>query len=889
MKPGERIGEYNILSMLGAGGMGEVWCAEDSKLGRQVALKVLPDDFADDPERHARFEREAKVLASLNHPNIATLHALEHLDGTHVLVMELVDGEGLDDVIARGPIPLAEVVKIALQIAKAVETAHEAGIVHRDLKPANVLIRPDGTVKVLDFGLAKTWNNDDADSSISLSPTLTRHATAAGVILGTAAYMAPEQARGKTVDRRADIWAFGVVVWEMLTGRKIFDGHTVTDIIAAVVTKEPDWESLPPELSPTVTRVLRRCLEKDQNRRFRDIGDVRIEIESADAWADDSSSQTSALRTRKTTTLAAALPWTAAAILIAIAIPLVLHWLQASPPGTIVQTAVLSPLEADFSAGGGLALSPNGEMLAFIARDSSGDKLWVRRLDSLAPQPLTGTEGASFPFWSPDNHHIAFFAGGMLKRISAVGGAVRVIAEARDPRGGCWVRDDEIVFAPDYREGLSLVPAGGGAVASISELDEQRIEKSHRWPIALPGGEHIVFLSQTSEGGTADDSSRLEVLSLVDRSRQQIINVNSSAAYAPPGFLLFWHDGSLVAAPFDAEQHVLTGEQKVVAPGVGYTINEMGVFSVSQTGLLAYHQGSGVDLPSRLEWYDRAGKRLHEAAPVGLYQRMRLSPDGRRVSYTEGLTVWVRDLVRGTSTRVTFDDEDHIAPVWSPDGAWLIFQTTRTSGSEIRRKPSSGLGNEELVFEFDKRFDPRDWSSDGNTLVFQVLQTGTEWDTWLFSFGDGESRPLVSTPFSDVDARFSPDGRFVVYASNESGQPEIYVVPASGASHKWQVSIKGGNAPVWSPAGGEIFFVDSDRNLTSVSVSGNVSGDDDLEFGTPQVLFRLPELRIEDTTYDVAPDGQRFLVNRTETQPTTESLVLVQNWEKLAQGGQGRD
>ena len=514
-----------------------------------------------------------------------------------------------------------------------------------------------------------------------------------------------------------------------------------------------------------------------------------------------------------------------------------------------------------------------------LAQDDDGERIWVRRLESLVSLALTGTEGADYPFWSPDGHHIGFFAGGKLKRIPAAGGAVRILADASNPRGGCWMQDGRIVFAADYRASLMIVPSGGGEARPLTELDHESGEKSHRWPIALPGGEHLVFLSQTSEGGTADDRSGLDVLSLVDRSRTRIVDVNSSAAYAPPGYLFYWYGGSLVVSPFDVDRHILAGEQMPVAEGVGYTANEMGVFSVSQTGVLAYHIGSGVSLPSRLQWYDREGTLLSEAAPVGLYRRMRLSPDGRQVSYTEGLTIWVRDLVRGTNTRVTFDEEDHNAPVWSPDGQWLAFGTTRTNGSEVRRKPSSGLGDEELVYEFDKQFEARDWSPDGNLLMFETLQPGTEWDIWVYSFADNQARSLVATPFSDVDPCFSPDGRFVVYASNESGRTEVYVVPTSGGSRKWQVSIKGGSAPIWSPIGDEIFFLDPDLNLTSVTVSGNK----DLMFGDPQVLFKIPALRVEDLTFDVAPDGQRFLVNTTEAQQIAESLILVQNWENLVE------
>ena len=915
---GTTLAHYRVTAALGAGGMGEVWRAEDEKLGREVALKVLPEKFAEDPQRMARFEREAKVLASLNHPNIAHLYGLETVEsGTETetetgtgtdpstrpqapgpqdpktsrpqtfLVMELVEGEDLSERIKRGPVQIDEAIPIALQIAEALEAAHEAGIVHRDLKPANIKLRPDGAVKVLDFGLAKTWDAESGDSSLSLSPTMTKHATAAGVILGTAAYMSPEQAAGVSADGRADIWAFGVVLWEMLTGHKLFEGETVSHVLASVLKDEIDLDELPPEMPRPLKRLIGRCLRKKTKRRLQAIGDVRIVLE--DFLADPGSLETPLIDAVSVTPRSSWWPWVVAMGLAAIlAAVVVLTFFSSEPPQRMTQSVLLAPEGGKIRADQGLALSPDGSTLAFVAEKDNSIQLWIRGMDGLSARPLEGTETARFPFWSPDGQHLGFFADGELKRIPVVGGATTRLADAAEPRGGAWGPEDRIIFCPEYRDGLWSVSAAGGEARRLTELDSERGEKSHRWPVFLPGGRHILFLAQTDEGGSTRDHSIIEAQSLEDGSRTRILDVNSSVAYTPRGGLLFWRGGSLYAQPFDARRLVVEGEPVRVADDVGYTQNERGVFTTSQDGILVYLKGSGVSEPASLEWYGRDGKLQSEAAPPGIYRETSLAPDGRGLAFTEGLTLWVRDLVRGTATRVTDDDEDHMFPVWSPDGTWLAFTTNRTAGSEIRKKFSSGLGEEELVVTLDQVAYVRSWSPDGRFLAYQALGSGTEWDCWLYSFEEDDVRPLVTTRFSDVDPAFSPDNRWLAYTSSESGRLEIYVVPVDDQSRKWRVSTDGGRSPIWSRAGGEVFFADLEGRLMSVSVRGST----DLEIGIPQTLFRLPEQptlygAFDFANYGVAPDGQRFLVQHSQKKSRiSDSLILIQGWNEIIHKGE---
>ena len=900
---GATLAQYRVIAALGAGGMGEVWRAEDTKLGREVALKVLPEEFARDPERMARFEREAKVLASLNHPNIATLFGLETAipsgtdsdansgagpSPTTFLAMELVEGEDLSERIKRGPIPVEEAVAIALQIAEALEAAHEQGIVHRDLKPANIKLRSDGTVKVLDFGLAKAWEAESGDSSLSMSPTMTANATAAGVILGTAAYMSPEQAAGVSADRRADIWAFGVVLWEMLTGHKLFEGETLSHVLASVLKDKVDLDELPSGTPSLLKRLIGRCLRKEPKQRLQAIGDARIVLEDyisdPESFAVlDAHVETSAVRL---------LSWKwvislgLAVILTTVAGVAVL---SRQPSPRMIQSFLLAPEDGLIRAERGLALSPDGMNLVFVAERSGTIQLWIRAMDSIFARPLDGTENARLPFWSPDGRHLGFFADTKLKRIPVVGGAAKSLSNANEPRGGTWGPNDRIIYSPDYRDGLWSVSAAGGEARQLTELDQTRGEKSHRWPTFLPDRRTILFLAQTDEGGSASDRSSIEGLSLDDGRRTRVLDVNSSMAYTPRGGLVFWRGGSLYAQPFDAKRLAVEGDPVQVADDVNYTQNERGVFAVSQEGTLVYHKGSGMRQLASLEWYSRDGELQSEAAPLGSYRQVSLAPNGRRLAFTgtDGLTVWVRDLVRGTAARVTHDDEDHLFPVWSPDDKWIAFKTNPTAGSEIRKTLASGIGDEELIVTLDQVATLRAWSPDGRYLAFVALGPGTDWDIWLYSFEEDEVRRVVGTNYTDRDPAFSPDGRWLAYLSTESGRAEVYIVPVEDQSRKWQVSTGGGRWPVWSPSGREIYFADLENRLMVASVLGAA----DLEIGVPRILFPMPEQPTPFGEFDfagfaVAPDGERFLVHHSpEKGRTSDSLILVQNWNEMIRRG----
>ncbi len=879
---GSRLGPYQVTAKLGEGGMGEVWRASDSKLGRDVALKVLPDDFTDDPERLARFEREARVLASLNHPNIATLYGLEHLDGQHALVMELVEGEGLDELIARGPVPIEESIPIALQITEALEAAHEAGIVHRDLKPANIRIRPDGTVKVLDFGLAKAWESEGLSGSVSLSPTITQHHTRAGVLLGTAAYMAPEQARGKPVDKRADIWAFGVVLFEMLAGRALFEGEMVTDVLASVLRQETDWSRLPAATPATLRRLLNRCLDRNPRRRLQSIGEARVQLE--DVLADPAASipdpapgPAASLGSPRNLVL-----WLLAAALAgAGATWAVIGRAPRAVPERVLRAALPPPPQASF--GDLFALSPDGSRLAFVAIDhqTGSPSLWLRALDQpdavrLAPSENDGGR----PFWSPDGRWLAFFADGKLKRIDPNGGPPQVLCDAPTARGGSWGFDDTIVFSGSFRSGLEVVSAAGGAPRELTTLDAERGEKSHRWPVHLPDGRHLLFLAQTAEGGTKDDTSTIEVLELATGSRRTLVTANSSPMFAPQGYLLFWRSGSLLAQPFDPQRLELSGVARAIATPVVYTVNEMSDASVSGRGDLLFKEGSAGGRTS-LDWTDRSGRQLSQIlAPSVIEGGFALSHDGTRLAV--GLTqqgspscdLWVLDLERGSTSRLTFEEGDEVYPVWSSDDRRILYVSTRSNDGNLYARNADGSGGVETVLVTAQgAFNP-DWSHDGRWLVVEMVNDQTGRDLERYDLATKELTPLVQTPFNDSLGRISPDDRWLAFVSEQSGRPEIFVQSTVGRSGLWQVSNAGGTQPRWSRDGREIFYMQPPDRLMAVGIE--VEGGMTIRSSTPRQLFRAAA-----DGFDVAPGGDRFVVDLRASEASDAALTLITNWTKL--------
>ncbi|MDO8679764.1 MAG: protein kinase [Acidobacteriota bacterium] len=821
MTLGTRLGPYEVLSLLGAGGMGEVYRAKDSKLKREVALKVLPADVAKDRERLARFQREAEVLASLNHPHIAQIYGLEQAGDTFALVMELVEGEDLAQRIARGPVPLDEALPIARQIAEALEAAHEQGIIHRDLKPANVKVRADGTVKVLDFGLAKAMAPAGAAGANAMnSPTLSIHATEAGLILGTAAYMSPEQAAGKAVDKRSDLWAFGVVLLEMLTGRQVFAGETVSHVLAAVLRAEPDWSALPANTPPPIRRLLRRCLDKDRKRRLDSVADARLEIDDAltpigETGTVSESTQGAAWRR--------ALPWAVAAaglVVAAVAITLWVPWRKASPPAPLrLSTELGADVSLTVGLGDATSLSPDGAVIAFVAQKSGGGspQLYVRRLTQLQATPLSGTDDAESPFFSPDGQWIAFFAGGKLKKIAVTGGATVTLCDAPDDRGGAWGEDGTIVFLPNTRGSLMRVSSAGGTPEPLTSLAEG--EATQRWPQVLPGGKAVLF---TSSGATvAYDDANLVVQALPTGARTVVQRGGYHGRYLPSGHLVYLHAGTLVAAPFDLERLAVTGPPVPALEGVTSNADTGGAqFAVSASGTLVYLPGHSTGSGLPIHWMDHEGKTPPLRATPANWSNLLFAPDGRRlaIQILERSTndIWVYEWARDTLTRLTFDPANDLKPVWTPDGRRLVFASARADQAmpNLYWQRADGTGDAQRLTESKNLQWPASWHPSGTVLAFEEQTPQTATDLMILPLeGDeasgwkpGKPTVFLNSPFTEREPMFSPDGRWLAYISNEFGRPEVYVRPFPGPGGKWQISTGGGSYPTWSQTKRELFY-----------------------------------------------------------------------------------
>ncbi|MEO7145578.1 MAG: protein kinase [Bryobacteraceae bacterium] len=878
LSTGELRGPYEILAPIGAGGMGEVYRARDTRLNRVVAIKISKEQFTE------RFEREAHAVAALNHPNICTLYDV----GPDYLVMEYVEGPTLAERIAAGAIPLDEALPLARQIAEALEAAHEKGIVHRDLKPANIKLTGEGKVKVLDFGLAKAFESGEPDADPSNSPTVTLSATRAGVILGTAGYMSPEQARGVAADKRADIWSFGVVLFEMLTGRRAFAGETISDTLAAVLKTDPDWSALPAGTPPPIRRLLRRCLEKDRKKRLHDIADARLEIDEApEPQAGD--------RRRH-----GWLPWGIAAFFVASTAWLALAPFGSRSPEGSFQVALLPPEKASFTPvevnTGGMALSPDGRALAFVATLEGKTLLWVRRLDSLTARPLPGTDGAYLPFWSPDSRFIGFFAGNKLKKIEVAGGPPQDICDAGQGRGGTWNRDGVIVFTAIDRT-IRRVRAAGGEPVKLTTLDPAYHENAHYWPDFLPDGRHFLYLARS----TVREKSAICVGSIDDqpgtRRRNELVKVNSNGVYGPSlggglwggraGWLLFLRERTLFAQKFDAVNLKLEGEAVPVAERVGYVVNTaFAAFSVSDTGLLVYgHESNQV---GHLIWMSRDGKPSPAVAEPGDYFAPRLSPDGTRLAVgiadaqTGNFNIWQIDLPHGITTRFTFQSARDVYPVWSPDGKQIVFSSLRDGAPNLYLKAAGGAGNEERIGSPSNNVQlPYDWSRDGRYLLYTEHAPGTNDDLWVLPMtGERKPVPLLQTQFDETQGQFSPDGRWVAYISDESNRYEVYVRSFNGPPGKFQISSGGGTEPRWRGDGKELYYVSSDGKMMAAAVKATADG---FERETPRVLFEARALSGGGGNffyhYDVARDGQRFLIVAPTEESTAQPLTLVTNWQ----------
>jgi len=858
--------------------MGEVYRARDTKLKRDVAVKVLPEAFARDPERMARFQREAEVLASLNHPNIATIFGVEE----NALVMELVEGES-----PKGPMPFDDAWKIASQIAAALDYAHERGIVHRDLKPANIKVTPDGTVKLLDFGLAKAFSNPSENSSSgsgsdnpSHSPTLTVHATEVGLILGTAAYMSPEQARGKKVDKRADIWSFGVVLYELLTGHRVFQGEDVTDTLASVVKVQPDLNRVPDK----ARRLLERCLEKDPKKRLRDIGDAALLLEGAPALTPPP--QATSSRTMR-------LIWgaIAAAVILSAAIFIVLRW-RPSAPAASVRFEIVAPDNGIIEA---LALSPDGTKLAMTVQGADGRRgVWIRSLDTVQARQLAGTEGAGTLAWSPDSRYIAFNAAGKLKKIDVSGGAPETICSYTPPFIGLsWNKQDVIVFGESYV--MDRVSAAGGEPVQLTQLDPKRGDVGYGWPVFLPDQQHFLYFL------AADPRFQgLYVRSLDEKPAQEdqrLTDSDSGPLFAPAtggtGYVVFLRTDTLMARLFDAGKLKFTADPVRVADSVGTTGRFDALATVSNTGVLAVTSAGSTN--RELIWYDRSGKVLSQPGEPAGRDELNLSRDGTQVAEgrvdSQGIwVVWLLDLARNASSRFTFDSNGAGNGVWSSDGKLIAFAAGGGSSSDIFRRPSNGATKAEVLFHSDGVKTPQDWSPDGHWLLYQQQSKDTHADLWVLPDPGGplgEARkpvPYLATQFNEVQGKFSPDGKWVSYTSNETGTNEIYVRPFPASSGgKWLVSNGGGTQARWRPDGKELFYIARDGTLMAVDVNTS-SG---FQAGVPKALFRT---RIAGGLggapgvawrWDISKDGKRFLVNSSSEEKSSPPVTLTTDWTAM--------
>ena len=870
---GSRLGAYEIVAAIGAGGMGEVYRARDTKLGRDVAIKVLPDEFARDRERLDRFEREARLLAQLNHASIAMLHGLEDHEGQRFLVMELVEGETLAERIAAGAIPIDEAIPLFVQIAEGLEAAHDKGIIHRDLKPANIRIGPDGKPKILDFGLAKAFAPEqDGAVETSQSPTLTK-GTALGAIMGTAGYMSPEQARGKVVDKRTDVWAFACCLYEALTMRGAFDGETTTDILTAVIHREPDWSRLPATTPANVTRLLRRCFQKDPRERLHDIADARLELkdDSHEAETVRPGSRSPLLAMSFMTVLAlGAVLWSFSRGGSARE-PRVARFTLPLPEGEELLISIANP---------SVAISPDGQQLAWVTRGFETGKLSVRSVSELEVREVEGAERAQAPFFSPDGRTIGFVEEGAIWKVPVSGGApTKIFDFAGNQRGAAWTHDDTIVLSlPD---GLHRIAAASGDSETIAQPDRGNREKSFRFPEWLPGGRAVVFTTGTADMDTWDEAT-IAVVSLESGEVRTLVAGGTNARYSPSGHLLYARGQRLYAVPFDASSLEITGSPVEVLDGLStYPSNGPAQFALSAEGTLVYAPGSALLSRGRVRVVSRNG----DVAPEPLVEtprsvrRLRLSPDGARLALEvlgANHSIWTYDMERRALTPL-LSGFNNFDPLWSPDGAALAFASDETNLFDLYRASTDGSGERErLLDDEDTVRLPRSWSPDGRSLLYRAAQTGTRGDLMVLSFDENrETRFLLRTPANEYDAKFSPDGRWVAYDSDESGRREVYLTSFHDPGPKWQVSTDGGALARWNRRGGELFYLNDDK-LMAVDIDF-ASGRPEL--GQPRLLFEVAFTAVAGVDYEPMQNGESFLmIEDVEGDPPPRELVLVQNF-----------
>ena len=871
LEAGTRLGPYEILGPIGAGGMGEVYRARDTRLDRDVAIKVIPAHLAGDEHLRQRLEREARAVSSLNHPHICTLYDIGRENGVDFIVMEYLEGETLADRLARGALPVDEALGFAIQIADALDKAHRQGLVHRDLKPGNVMLTASGA-KLLDFGLAKSAGPVAGPSGMTATPTLTSPLTADGTIVGTYQYISPEQLEGNEADARSDVFAFGAVLYEMVTGRKAFVGKTQASVIAALLERDPPpVSSLQAASPPGLDRLIHTCLAKDPDERRQTMRGVLLDLK----WIAEGGSR---LETRAPAT---APPrgrerlWMSAAVSFFI-VAAVMAWLllrQTPAERPTLQLSLTSPFPTAEHSFGELEVSPDGRQVALIGYDPAGESsLWIRALDSVEARGLPGTEGASFPFWSPDNRYLGFFADGKLKKVDVTGGPPQTLCDARDPTGGTWGPGGVILIAPVQGDGIYRVPAAGGEPVKVTELLAR--EESHRWPYFLSDGKHFVFLGDAER---AEDHF-LRIGSLEGGEPADLVHAVTNATVAPSGHVLYVRAGSLLAQPLNPDTLRLEGDPIALAHDVvqdGFPHHF--AFSVSSAGVLVYRSAN---LDSELTWVDRAGEPLGAIGESGRFEWLELAPSGRRLAFArldaDGRAgdLWLRDLARGVTSRLSFHTGADKYPVWSPDETRILFTSAHAGPGDLYVKEVANPRQDILLLRSEEESQPTSWSPDGAFVLFTSWTKETSADVWVVPVKEPEqAKPLIQTPAYEDWARFSPDGRRIVYVSAESGRDEIFVQDFPSPSGRLQVSTGGGFNPRWRGDGREIFYVAHNGRLTAVELEEGPSG---LEAGPPRELFK-----IVGNSYAVPADGQRFLVDLRSEDPGKAPATVVLNWTRM--------
>ncbi len=892
LNPGEKLGAYEILSPLGAGGMGEVYRARDTRLGRDVAIKVLPERLSSSPDFRQRFEREARAISSLQHPHICVLYDVGHDDSAgEYLVMEFLEGETVAERLKRGKLPLAELLKVGTQIADALDKAHRKGVIHRDLKPANIMLTKSGA-KLMDFGLAKPLSSGVAGGANS-APLLTAALTAtggaspgspitqAGSIVGTIQYMSPEQIEGKEADARSDIFAFGATLYEVATGVRAFEGKSQISVASAILEKDPEPVCKAQPLAPaTLDRLIAQCLAKNPDERFQCAADVGLALR----WISESAVarvSPPAAESRVGTPALQKAAWGIAAAGVLAALILGSLWLRLLlAPATSVHSYILPPEKTTFGNQTSMVVSPDGRRIAFVEANGGAPMLWVQPLNSATAQPLAGTEGASYPFWSADSRSLGFFAGGKLNKIDASGGPPQILCDAPDGRGGTWNQDGTIVFTPESAKALMRVDAAGGTPVALTEINAR--ELSHRWPWFLPDGKHFLYFCW----GATEVEDAVYAGALGSKERVLVLHNDSNAIYAGPGYLLFVRNGTLMAQRFDTRKLAVEGDALPMADHVGIASGILrGLFAASTNGVLLY-QGGGLAGGTQLVWFDRTGKQEGVVIPeADRYLNPALSPDGSKlaVMIAEGQDkgdIWVIDLTRKTKSRVTFGPWRNNYPIWWPDGKSIVFGSNRGGTLAIYRKAADGTGTDEKVLETPGAEEmPYSVSHDGRFIayMFKDLKTNQSWDIWaLPMFGDRKPFPLANTQFTEAAPSISLDGKLFAYLSGDTGQMEVYIKPFPSGQGKWQVSTSGAKGtPRWRSDGKELYFLSLEGKMTAVEVQENGAS---LELGTPQELFQATTVTGPEGPYTVSADGKRFLINGTTAQAASQPLTLITNW-----------